>query len=53
MPLIMLNLLIAIMSDTYERVTNTMQEAEYRELNYLILEQENYLFWRRSKLSQP
>ena len=38
MPLVMLNLLIAIMSDTYERVSNTMTEADGNELNSLILE---------------
>jgi len=38
MPLLMLNMLIAIMSDTYERVTNGMVEADGKELNSLILE---------------
>jgi hypothetical protein len=38
MPLIMLNLLIAIMSDTFERVTTGMVEADGKELNSLILE---------------
>ena len=49
MPLVMLNLLIAIMSDTYERVSNTMTEADGNELNELILEQEKMLFWNRGK----
>lgn len=49
MPLIMLNLLIAIMSDTYERVSNTMIEADGNELNSLILDQEKMLFWNRDK----
>jgi len=48
MPLIMLNLLIAIMSDTYERVTNNMEEADGKELNSLILEQERQMFWNRN-----
>ena len=38
MPLVMLNMLIAIMSDTYERVTSGMIEADGKELNSLILE---------------
>jgi len=45
MPLIMLNLLIAIMSDTYERVTTGMVEADGKELNSLIIEQESVMFW--------
>jgi hypothetical protein len=48
MPLVMLNLLIAIMSDTFERVNNSMVEADGKELNSMILEQENMLFWNRS-----
>ena len=44
-PLIMLNLLIAIMGDTYERVIDGMIEADGKELNSLILEQEQLLFW--------
>ena len=47
MPLIMLNLLIAIMGDTFERVNSVMIEADGRELNALILEQENMMFWNR------
>lgn len=38
MPLVMLNLLIAIMSDTFGRVNGTMIEADGKELNELILE---------------
>ena len=49
MPLVMLNLLIAIMSDTYERVSNSMIEADGKELNSLIIEQEKMLYWRRLK----
>ncbi len=48
MPLIMLNLLIAIMGDTFERVNSTMVEADGRELNSMILEQENIMYWNRS-----
>ena len=46
-PLIMLNMLIAIMSDTFGRVSSGMIEAEGRELNSLILEQESIMFWVR------
>lgn len=38
MPLIMLNLLIAIMSDTYGRVMADIQPIDLVELNNLILE---------------
>mmetsp|Transcript_741 Transcript_741/g.416 ORF Transcript_741/g.416 Transcript_741/m.416 type:complete len:117 (+) Transcript_741:19-369(+) len=48
MPLIMLNLLIAIMSDTYEKVASDMIEADARELNELILEHESFLIWNKS-----
>jgi hypothetical protein len=47
MPLIMLNLLIAIMGDTFERVNSLMVEADGRELNSMILEQENMMLWNR------
>jgi hypothetical protein len=38
MPLVLLNLLIALMNDTFERVSHGMVEADGRELNELILE---------------
>lgn len=37
-PLVMLNMLIAIMSDTFGRVSSSREEAEGKELNALILE---------------
>lgn len=37
-PIIMLNLLIAIMSDTFARVSDSMIEADGKELNRMILE---------------
>lgn len=40
LPLVMLNMLIAIMSDTYGRVMNDIIPSDYSELNNLILEQE-------------
>ena len=47
MPLVMLNMIIAIMSDTYERVTTGMDVADGKELNSLILEQESLMFWAK------
>lgn len=40
MPLVMLNMLIAIMSDTYSRVMSELVPSDYMELNEMILEQE-------------
>ena len=37
-PLIMFNMIIAIMGDTFEKVTNSMIEADGNELNSIILE---------------
>lgn len=37
-PLVMFNMIIAIMADTFERVTNEMIVADGKELNLLILE---------------
>mmetsp|Transcript_33373 Transcript_33373/g.32429 ORF Transcript_33373/g.32429 Transcript_33373/m.32429 type:complete len:174 (+) Transcript_33373:526-1047(+) len=46
--LIMLNALIAIMSDTYARVMSEIIPSDFYELNNLILEQEEILFWKRN-----
>lgn len=48
MNIILLNLIIALMSDTYENVMTNIQELDGRQLNELIIECENYLFWKRS-----
>ena len=48
-PLVMFNMIIAIMSDTFERVTTGMVEADGNELNTLILEQESIMFWAKDK----
>lgn len=45
--LIMLNLLIAIMSDTFERVMAEIEQSDGLELNDLILDAESIQFWRR------
>mmetsp|Transcript_47197 Transcript_47197/g.34502 ORF Transcript_47197/g.34502 Transcript_47197/m.34502 type:complete len:162 (+) Transcript_47197:3124-3609(+) len=48
MTLVMLNMLIAIMSDTYARVMSEIIPSDYYELTTLILEQEELLFWKRN-----
>ena len=48
-PIIMLNLLIAIMGDTYDRIQEDMVVADYREMTELILEAEYFVFWRKFK----
>lgn len=48
-PLVMFNMIIAIMTDTFERVTNEMIVADGKELNLLILEQEEFMVWKRKK----
>ena len=40
LPLVMLNMLIAIMSDTYARVMADIIPSDFFELNQMILEQE-------------
>lgn len=47
-PLIMLNLLIAIMGDTYDRVKERQNVADIQELLNMILETESYLIWKKS-----
>lgn len=48
MPLIMLNMLIAIMSDTYARVMAEIVPSDFYEINQLILEVEEVQVWKRS-----
>jgi hypothetical protein len=50
--LVMMNLLIAIMSDTYDRVINDITATDGWELNQMILELESLLFWKKS-LGKP
>jgi hypothetical protein len=47
-PIIMLNLLISIMSNTFGRVNSQVIVADSRELAGMILEAELMLFWRRN-----
>jgi hypothetical protein len=44
----MLNLLISIMSDTYSKVQETNDIANYQELTEMIIEIEKLMFWKRS-----
>lgn len=48
-PLIMMNLLIAIMGDTYDRVRDGLEVADHKEMAECIFEIECLLFWRRDK----
>ena len=49
MTLIMLNMLIAIMSDTYAKVMGSIVPSDYQELNNMILEMEEILIWNRNE----
>lgn len=46
-PLVFFNLLIAIVSDTFDRVWQNKGASDYKELASLILEVENLLLWNR------
>lgn len=48
-PLILLNLVIAIMSDTYERVITSSRESDNHQLCSIICQFENFYFWRREQ----
>jgi hypothetical protein len=48
-PLVMLNLLIAIMGDAYESVNEQREKRDAYALNSIILELEIYRFWIRGK----
>jgi WD40 repeat protein len=47
-PIIMLNLLISIIGDTFDRVQSRRIIADMRELSQIIIEIEQLLFWRRN-----
>ena len=49
MALVMLNMLVAVMSDTYARVMNDIIPKDFSELNNIILEQEEIMIWNRKK----
>jgi len=46
-PLIMLNLLISIMGDTYDRVQDGREISDLKELAEMVLEAETLLYWKR------
>ena len=47
--LLLLNLLIAIMGDTYDRVRNALDVADRREMADIIVEADSIMFWGRRK----
>jgi len=48
-PLILMNMLIAIMSDCYERVQSNAVAADFKALAGMLLEQEELAYWYYSK----
>ena len=50
LPLLMLNLLIAIISDTFERVYSNRVASDYKEKAAIVLEFENLMFWNRDRV---
>ena len=46
-PLIMLNMLISIMGDTYSNVQQSNDIANYQELTEMIIEIEKLMFWKK------
>ena len=53
MLIVMLNLVIALMSDTYARVMTNIVVSDNRELNSMVVEYENLLFWKKNDSSEP
>ena len=47
---ILLNIVIAIMSDTYEHVMTNIVENDGREQNEIVLKKEATMFWKRSRI---
>lgn len=50
-PLVMMNLLIATMGDTYSRIQSSLVISNYKEIASLILEASDLLFWKK-KINQ-
>lgn len=48
-PIIVINLLVSILSDTYEQVQEAQAIADGLELNDMIIEIETLMFWNRKK----
>jgi len=51
-PIIMANLLISIIGDTYDRVQEGITIADRKELVRLIIEGETLMFWRRGRTAK-
>lgn len=49
MTIILLNLIIALMSDTYEEVMTNIVQLDGRQLNTIIIQCENFLFFNRNR----
>ena len=47
--LVMMNLIVALMSDTYNNVMTNIQVEDSRQLNQLILMYENMMFWQKQE----
>jgi hypothetical protein len=47
--LVMMNLIVALMSDTYNNVMTNIQVEDSRQLNSMILMYENMMFWQKKK----
>lgn len=51
-PIVMMNLIIAIMGDTHDKVQESREVADYKEQAYMILELEIPAVWRRTAKSR-
>ena len=47
--LILINLIIAYMSDSYKTVMENLHERDNKEINTQVLEIEKLMFWRRTE----
>ncbi|OMJ88018.1 hypothetical protein SteCoe_10086 [Stentor coeruleus] len=48
-PLVMMNLLIATMGDTFSRIQATLVISNYKEIASLVLEVSSFMLWKRNK----
>lgn len=48
-PLVMMNLLIATMGDTFSRIQATLVISNYKEIASLVLEISSFMLWKRNK----
>ena len=49
--LILINLIIAYMSDSYKTVMENLHQRDNREINTQILEMEKLMFWSRTSIN--